>query len=187
MYFFTVCWVFSLALIFTTSTIPFKLYELQRIRTYWYVPHFIPLYQEILHNTLFWLVYSKTRIFRVNFVPNRQKPLSQLIIYELELFVLRHSMIPRVWVFFWMTKIQCKLMKNKEKQAVKVDSRHPAMSRGSRLFHPWTESSKWRLLKVRLLGYYEEDSVLLETVHRKKTAVLFVMYIMQCSRSIHKL
>jgi hypothetical protein len=42
-------------------------------------------------------------------------------------------------------------------------------------------------LKVRLLGYYEEDSVLLETVHRKKTAVLFVMYIMQCSRSIHKL
>jgi hypothetical protein len=72
-------------------------------------------------------------------------------------------------------------MKNREKQAVKAVSRRPATSRGSRLFHPWTESSKWRLLKVRLSGYDEGGFVLLETVHgNKKSAVVFMTYNMQC-------
>jgi hypothetical protein len=59
-----------------------------------------------------------------------------------------------------MRRILCKLMKNKEKQAVKVGSHHPATSKGSRPCHPWTESSKWRPLKVRVWGCNEEDLVI---------------------------
>lgn len=68
----------------------------------------------------------------------------------------------KVWVFLWMKKIQCKLMKSKGKQVEKVDSHHLAMSRDSRLFHPLTELSRWRLLKVRYSGNCDEHWVIYE-------------------------
>lgn len=62
-------------------------------------------------------------------------------------------MRPRVWVFLWMIKTLCKLMKKKGKQVVRMDSHHLAMSKGSRLCRLLTESSRWKLLKVGSLHY----------------------------------
>lgn len=185
MYFFTVCWVFSLVFILTTSTIPFKLYEIQRIRTYGCVPHFVPLDQELFHNTLFywltvrlefsgWILYQTENIIYLNLLFINWNYFFSDIVWD-----------PGFEFSFGWSRYSARLRRTGKSKWWNWTAVIPLWTGAQGSFIPGQNQAsggywRWDYYDImRRIQFYWKP-------HRNRTLALFVLYNVQCSGPIHR-